>query len=82
MLASHYGNHEEAVILARRAVDKRQRTDVLNSRAEAWLTLAEAERAAGRADEAGVGITQALFLYEQKGNVASAARLRTTALFA
>ena len=80
MLASHYGNHEEAVILARRAVEMRQRTDALNGRAEAWLTLAEAEqgrrahRRSRRRDRAGTVALRA------EGHVVAAARTRSSAL--
>ena len=82
MLASHHRNHDEAVTLARRVVELRQSSDALTGRAEAWLTLAEAARAAGHADEAGAAIVEALSLYEQKGNITAAAGIRTTAVFA
>ena len=75
-LASHYGNHEEAVTLARRAVEMRQRTDALSGRAEAWLALARAERAAGHIEGADSAIAMALSLLDQKGNIAAAAQVR------
>ena len=48
----------------------------LNSRAEISLALAEVQRAARRADEADASVAEALALYEQKGNIAAAARAR------
>ena len=48
-------------------------------RARIWLALAEVQRAAGDAAEADAAVATALELYEQKGNVAAAERLRASA---
>jgi hypothetical protein len=62
--------------LAERVVAREAETDGLNRKAGAWLTLAEVRRAAGRAEEAEAAVAEALALYEQRGNVAAAERLR------
>jgi predicted ATPase len=80
LLASHYGNHEEAVTLARRSVERQEGSDVLISRAETLLVLAEVQRAAGMTEEADDATAKALSLLERKGDVTSAARLRGTPL--
>ena len=54
--------------------------DYLNLRALLWLALAEVQTANGRSAEAGAAVTAALELYEQKGNIAAAARVRAAAL--
>ncbi len=75
-LAAHRGELAEALELARQAVEVADRADWLNIRARVWLALAEVTRAAGRTAEADAAVATALALYEQKGNVAAAARLR------
>ena len=77
-IASNYGNHEKATVLARRAVEIRERTDALTGRGEAWLALAESERAAGRTEDAESAIEKSLLLFEEKGNVAAAAQVRAS----
>ena len=62
--------------LVRQAVEVADRCDWLNVRARVWLALAEVARTAGRTAEADDAVATALALYEQKGNVAAAARLR------
>jgi tetratricopeptide (TPR) repeat protein len=80
-IASHYGNHEEAVTLARRVVKHRDATsDALTSRGEGWVALACVLRAAGHTGEADRAVTEALALFEQKGDVADAERVRAAAL--
>jgi tetratricopeptide (TPR) repeat protein len=74
-LALHRGELAEAVALARRAVGIDERTDYLNRRADAWLSLAEVLRARGEVSEADSAVRAAVGLYEQKGNVAAAAAL-------
>ena len=66
------GMTEEAVSLAREAVMIMERTDLLDSRAEALLDLAEVLRLGGRASEAATAASEALRLWEQKGSVVSA----------
>jgi class 3 adenylate cyclase/predicted ATPase len=78
-LAGHRGEHAEAVRLAESAVERAKRTDDLNLEARIWLALAEVQRASGQTAEADAAVATALDLYEQKGNIAAAARLRTAA---
>ena len=75
-LAAHRGDHAEALRLAREVVERAETTDRLNQRARRWRILAEVQRAAGQADEADAALARAIELYEQKGNVAAAARAR------
>jgi hypothetical protein len=51
-------------------------TDALTDRAATRLAPAEAAAAAGRAAEAAAAAAEAVALYEQKGNLAAAARAR------
>ena len=75
-LAAQRGEFAEALGLVRQAVEVAERSSWLNFRARVWLALAEVTRAAGRTAEADTAVATALALYEQKGNVAAAARLR------
>ena len=75
-VAAHHGELGEAESLAQRAVEIADRTpEWLNWRAEIWLAFADVQRAAGRTAEADTAVATALELYEQKGNIAAAARL-------
>jgi DNA-binding SARP family transcriptional activator len=76
-VAAHRGDLADALGLARRGVEAAERSDMLNHRALAWLALAEVQRAAGESPDAAV--SEALRLYETKGNVAAAAQLRAAA---
>jgi tetratricopeptide (TPR) repeat protein len=76
-LAGHRGELKDAVALARRAVERAALCDIVNLKAAVWLALAEVQRRAGADAEADTAVAEALALYEQKGNVASATRLRT-----
>lgn len=60
--------------LAADAVERAARTDALNLHADALMSLAEAQRAGERLEDAGSTVHRALALYEQKGNVVSAQR--------
>jgi hypothetical protein len=51
-------------------------TDELDLQAEGQVVLAEALRAEGRPGETAAALDQALRLYEEKGNLVSAARVR------
>ncbi len=75
-VAAHHGRLAEALTLAQRAVEKQKQSDDLNTNAGMWLALAEVQGAAGNNAEAKDAVARALALYEQKGNVAAAARLR------
>jgi hypothetical protein len=77
-LAAHRGELDAAATLAHRAVEVLRGTDLLGLRAKIWLALAEVQRAAGASTH--TAVASALALYEQKGNVADAERLRTGAL--
>jgi DNA-binding SARP family transcriptional activator len=73
---AHRGELAEALTLARRAVGFNERTDLLDLRAQTWLALAEVHGACGATAEADAAVAQALRLYDAKGNVAAAGRLR------
>jgi class 3 adenylate cyclase/tetratricopeptide (TPR) repeat protein len=79
-LAAHRGRLEEALALAEGEVERWERTDSLNRRAEAWLTRAELLRAAGRLDAADASLECAVTLYKRKGNVAALGQLNARAL--
>jgi tetratricopeptide (TPR) repeat protein len=81
-LAAHRGDFVSATALADQAVEAADATDMLNMRALVWLALAEVRRVSGRAAEADDAVATALELYERKGNVAAATRLRAGAVSA
>ena len=66
------GRHAEAVQLASAAVALAAQTDFLSQHADALLDLAHALATAGRVDEAQHAVTQALDLYQHKGNLPGA----------
>ncbi len=70
------GEQEDAVALARAAVDLLRDTDSLVAQADALVDLAEVLRAGGQEAEAVATLAEALELYERKGDVASAAHAR------
>jgi tetratricopeptide (TPR) repeat protein len=70
------GQLGEAEALARSAVALAARTDFLNQHGDALLELAGVLAAAGRAAEARSAVTDALELYERKGNLVAAAGAR------
>jgi class 3 adenylate cyclase/tetratricopeptide (TPR) repeat protein len=67
------GDFEQAESLARAAVEIAASTDYLDLRAATWLDLAEILRAA-RSPELEAAASEALALYELKGNTVGAAR--------
>jgi tetratricopeptide (TPR) repeat protein len=67
---------EEAEALAREAVELAQKTDFVNHRADALLDLAQVLKASGRVDEAVTSASEALRLYQLKGNRVSASATR------
>ena len=69
---------DEAEALAREAMAIAEATDFVNYRADALLDLSQVLEASGRGDEAIAAASEALRLYELKGNMvaAAAARLR------
>ena len=70
------GQLGEAEALARSAVALAARTDFLNQHGDALCELAVVLAAAGRTAEARAAVTQALGLYERKGNLLAAAVMR------
>ena len=62
------GRHSDAVALARSAVALTAQTDLLSARAGILLDLAHVLAAAGRVPDARAAATEALDLYERKGN--------------
>jgi tetratricopeptide (TPR) repeat protein len=77
-IAAHAGLHAQAVELAGAAVEGAAALGTFNpqTKARAWLALAEVQRAAGNQTEADQAVERALELYDQKGNIAAAARVR------
>jgi class 3 adenylate cyclase/predicted ATPase len=69
---------DEAAQVARDAVAIAGTTDCLNAHADALVALAEVERAAGSTDAARGALSQAIALYEAKGNEAALAHARAT----
>jgi len=70
------GRADDAERLVRDAVALAADTDELDLQAEGQVVLAEALRAQGRPGEAAAALDRALRLYEEKGNLVSAARVR------
>jgi tetratricopeptide (TPR) repeat protein len=70
------GDSEEAERLARDAVYQVDKTDQLDSLAEARVDLAEVLRLGGRHSEAGRELDRAILLYKQKGNEVAEASAR------
>jgi tetratricopeptide (TPR) repeat protein len=77
-LAVHRGDLDGALTLALDAVAVAM-GDNLNWQAERWLALASVQRARRDEAAAGAAYAKALTLFEQKGNVAAAARVRAEA---
>jgi ATP/maltotriose-dependent transcriptional regulator MalT len=71
------GRSEEAADLALRATALAEQTDAHNLHADALMGLADVFAAASRTDDADAAAREALKLYEAKGNVVSAARVRS-----
>jgi DNA-binding SARP family transcriptional activator len=76
-VAASQGRHAEAAALAACAVDGLDAEANLNTRAWVWLAIGEVQRAAGNSPTADAADARALELYELKGNVAAARRLRS-----
>jgi tetratricopeptide (TPR) repeat protein len=70
------GLFEEAERLAREAVTLVKRTDYIAETAGIVLSYGEVEELAGKAHEADAAHSEALALYEQKGNVVRVAAVR------
>ncbi|MEP6807482.1 MAG: adenylate/guanylate cyclase domain-containing protein [Chloroflexota bacterium] len=76
LVASGRGDHGRAEQLATAAIEFATRTDSPNARADAGALLADVLVAGGKAKAAGEVRREALALYEAKGNLTSAARIR------
>jgi ATP/maltotriose-dependent transcriptional regulator MalT len=70
------GRCADAEALAREAVALIEPTDLLSHRGDAMLDLADVLRICGRTNETDLATRAGLGLYEQKGNIAAAARAR------
>jgi class 3 adenylate cyclase/tetratricopeptide (TPR) repeat protein len=70
------GQFEEALKLARRAVERAERTDMPLIRGDAWWDLAHVASQAKNSEEADDALRHALAIYEQKGMTAAASRTR------
>ena len=75
-LAACRGEHAEAERLSREAVAIGEGTDGLFDQADTYADLADVLLLAGRSDEAGAALEQALERYERKGSLAMAERTR------
>ena len=71
------GYAEDAERLAREAVRLAELTDFVNTRADAWIDLAQVLQEAGRLDEAGAAVSEGLRLYTEKGNTVAVTRTRS-----
>jgi class 3 adenylate cyclase/tetratricopeptide (TPR) repeat protein len=72
LVAAKRGRTEEAVRLARHAVEMALETDMLHEQADAYSDLAEVTALVGDSAGAAEAYEQALSLYQQKGNIVSA----------
>jgi tetratricopeptide (TPR) repeat protein len=75
-LLARAGEFAAAEALAHEALGLVASTDLLNDRADRLIDLVEVLQLAGRFDAASPTLEDALSLYEQKGNIASAAKSR------
>jgi tetratricopeptide (TPR) repeat protein len=75
-LAAHRGSNEEAEALARQASERAAQNDDLDVQATTLVELADALERLKRGEEAAATLEQALALFEQKGNVVMAERVR------
>ena len=75
----HRGDHADAVQGRSAAVELAERSDRLNLTARVSVALSQVRRGGGETEEADSAAGAALRLYEAKGNVAAAARVRAAA---
>jgi predicted ATPase/class 3 adenylate cyclase len=69
-------DHERAAVLAEEAVALASETDYLNLRGDALMDLVEVLSLGGRIGDAASRSREALEIYERKGNIVSAGRVR------
>ena len=70
------GEWAEAERLAREAIAVGEETDMINAQGDAYGDFAEVLTLAGKRDEARAALEQALELFERKGNLVMAGRMR------
>jgi tetratricopeptide (TPR) repeat protein len=75
-IAAQNHSYDEALALASDALALAEASDALNRCAKVNVDLAEVHRLAGRSSDAEHVLARALALYERKGNVVDAARVR------
>ena len=76
-MAAHRGEHADALARIGDVVERAEHGGHLTVRGQAQVALAEVQRAAGSEAEADAAVARALALFEEKGNVAAAERLRS-----
>ena len=76
-LAAHHGRHAEGLALVHRAVALLEPVENLDFKARVQLSLAEVERANGQTAAADAAVEAAIRLFEERGNIAAVARLRS-----
>jgi DNA-binding SARP family transcriptional activator len=76
-IEAHHGALKDAIALVADAVQLAQTTDALNCHAKTCLDLGEILLAAGRAEEARTAFSDALELYDKKGNLVAVDRARS-----
>jgi class 3 adenylate cyclase/tetratricopeptide (TPR) repeat protein len=76
-LLTHAAKLGEAERIAEEALSLAETTDALNLRATVHLAVADLRQAAGDAEEAEAQLAAAERIFDEKGNVAAVARLRT-----
>ena len=77
LVLSAAGGHDEAISLAREAVDVLAHAQAPHFQGITWSDLAEVLRAAGRIDASRSAAKEALGLHERKGNLPAAEAART-----
>jgi hypothetical protein len=75
-VAAHRDELDEGLTHALRGVELALRGDMVNVTARTWEALAEVRRRRGEQAEADAAVANALELYDAKGNVSAAQRLR------
>ncbi len=76
-ITAQRGGLDDAIAIASEAVDLAAATDALNRRAAVQIDMGEVFRMAGRMHDAAVAFDRAIQLFEQKGNIAGAERVRS-----
>jgi ATP/maltotriose-dependent transcriptional regulator MalT len=77
MLLARRGEVEDAITLSLEAIEMRRRSDAIVFLGDALTDFSEVLRFTGREDEVRAVRNEALRLYERKGDVVSAGRLRS-----